>query len=375
MKKLYLIFLMISVSGPVLSTPGEKTLPGDQVVPGDTTSPYVPGDQVIPHLDLSDVSIDDMIAKSQQMIKKALSEEVPESAKVSTNNQKNSRTGVNTTNPVPKKKIVQPQSQTTDTYEPRGYYSGMNVIHKNLKYLGMDSFHKMVLLPNGSVALGTAKNGVEVSSTFKKVLVELDYTFLGPNGAIVEMKGCRLWVKVVGNQVTSRVEGDPAGEKTEITCMTPSGKSFTKNIKVHLLDGHDEYSGVKGERVFYGKDIALILDFLNGGLKAYGDALSRFQVKTDVSEGETPIKTENVTGDEKKYIAGQTLSGSMGKMMNWWVDYYMGLAPQVAVPTGSKVFVGVDGSIEVPEEFFGTKITTDYLKDYLRHANTKGQIK
>ena len=96
---------MISVSGPVLSTPGEKTLPGDQVVPGDTTSPYVPGDQVIPHLDLSDVSIDDMIAKSQQMIKKALSEEVPESAKVSTNNQKNSRTGVNTTNPVPKKKI------------------------------------------------------------------------------------------------------------------------------------------------------------------------------------------------------------------------------------------------------------------------------
>ena len=49
--------------------------------------------------------------------------------------------------------------------------------------------------------------------------------------------------------------------------------------------------------------------------------MAKFQVTTEVSGNDSPIKTENVTGDENKYIAGKTLAGSMGKMMNWFVDY------------------------------------------------------
>ena len=368
----YLILLLLCNPSYLLSSPGKSTLPGDKVISGATSTPYIPGDQVIPHLDLGDVSINDYIEKTKTLIDKAIKEGEPKNARVRTVSAERNVTRQSRPILVSKAKTKKeaPVEQETQAYEAPSYYSGMRIIHQNLKYVGMNNYREMVNLPKTSVALGTTLSGVEVAHKPEKILIQLDYAFIGPNGSIVEMTGCRMWASVTGDEATVRIKG----KIDEVTCMTPSGKSFTRSMEAQILDGKDEYNGVKGETVFYGKDMAIFLDFINGGLTAFGDAMSRFQVKTEVSGNENPVQTENITGDETKYIAGKTLSGSMGKMMNWWVDYYMGLSPKVAVPTGSKVFIGLLSDVDIPKEFFGSRIPTDYLKDLARHVNTSGKV-
>ena len=351
-----------------LATPGETTLPGDRVISGSTDSPYIPGDQVIPHLDLSDISIDDIIEQTREKIKQAVNGEqelkkVPVSATVSSEKPE-----PQVVKKAPKPRANQKVANTPQVKKeaPR-YYSGMRIIHQNLKYLGVDSHKEMIPLPNGSVALGTMLSGVEAGNAEQDVLIRLDYAFIGPNGSVVEMSGCRMWAGVKGVSDTQRI----TGTAQEITCMAPSGKPFTQKGLVKILDGTDEYLGAKGETVFYGKDKAFFFDFINGGLSAFGEAMAKFQVKTEVSGNESPIKTENVTGDENKYIAGKTLSGSMGKMMNWFVDYYMALEPKVAAPTGTKVFLGIKGDMEIPADFFGETVPTDYLDGLVKRVNTE----
>ena len=302
-----------------LATPGETTLPGDRVISGSTDSPYIPGDQVIPHLDLSDISIDDIIEQTREKIKQAVNGEqdlkkIPVSTTV---NSEKPQIVKKPSRPRTNQKIANAkQTHVKKEAAPR-YYSGMRIIHQNLKYLGVDSHRDMIPLPNGSVALGTMLSGVEVGNAEQDVLIRLDYAFIGPNGSVVEMSGCRMWAGVKGVSDTQRI----TGIANEISCMSPSGKTFSQKGMVKILDGTDEYLGAKGETIFYGKDKAFFLDFINGGLSAFGNAMAKFQVKTEVSGNDSPIKTENVTGDENKYIAGKTLAGSMGKMMNWFVDY------------------------------------------------------
>lgn len=373
MKKFILSLLFLS--NICLGTPQDTTLPGDLVIPTEKPAPFVPGDQVIPHIEISDIDINDMIRSAQQAMRKKIKEttgQEPTETTVSPIERSVKRqVSVTPQNLVKQASVGQEKKQTrtaspvsTNYVRPR---DGLRIIHKNLKYLSNSSFQKTVTLPSGSTALGTMKMGIEASGDPKPLLVELDYTWLGPNEAFVEMKGCRLWVKVKGHQTTARLEG----AAHEMTCRAANGQVFDLPIKAHLVDGEDEYLGIKGERIFRGKDTAMILDFLNGGLNAYGDAMAKFQTKTQVSDGETPIKSENVEGDETKYIAGKTISGSMGKMMNWFVDYYQSLSPTIAVGTGRKVFLAIEGTIQVPSILFGEKVSVEKMMDEIKKANTR----
>ena len=363
MKKIMLTIILCS--GNLSATPGESTLPGDRVISGSVNSPYVPGDQVIPHLDLSDVNIDEFIEKSRKILLTASEKE--NSASEKSEPAKTVKQEPSKKKPVAKKVVRRsPPKKSPPAVKPVRFPTGMRVIHQNLQYVGQDSYRKMISLPNGSVAMGTMLSGVEVGQNPEDTLIQLDYAFIGPNGAVVEMSGCRMWASVTGDEATKRIKG--SAEK--ITCMSSSGRDFTVAGEARIIDGSDEYMGAKGTTVFYGKDTAMFLDFLNGGLKAFGEAMAQFQIKTEIKGTESPVTASNVTGDEAKYIAGKSLSGSMGKMMNWWVDYYMGLAPKIAVPTGTKVFMGIKGDMMIPKEFFGETIPADYLKSVLKRTNS-----
>ncbi|MCB9228973.1 MAG: hypothetical protein H6618_05120 [Deltaproteobacteria bacterium] len=378
MKRVFLFILLNS--SYISATPSDSTLPGDKVISGSMNSPYIPGDQVIPHLDLSDVNIDDFIENSRRILRESTVKTIApgaESAPVRTASvspvQPVQGTGTKIKEPGHKRSFAAPRKirQPVTREEPVRFPSGMRIIHQNLKYIGNDSYRKMVSLPNGSVAMGTLLSGVEVSQHPEDVLIQLDYAFIGPNGSVVEMSGCRMWASVTGDEATKRIKG--SAEK--ITCMSESGRDFTVDGEAKIIDGSDEYMGVKGETVFYGKDSAMFLDFINSGLRAFGEAMAQFQVKTEIRGIENPTSVSNVTGDEAKYIAGKSLSGSMGKMMNWWVDYYMSLSPKIAVPTGTKVFMGIKGNMMIPEEFFGERIPTDYLKKMMKKTNSNGKMK
>lgn len=237
----------------------------------------------------------------------------------------------------------------TDT---KGGVRIFNQALRSAKRLNKDSF----TLPSTSIAMATTLYGIEaIGSADRYVPAELNYAWLGPNGTIVEMKNCRIWLIVRGDYSTERIYG----KSQSMSCRAASGETFDIPIEAHMVDQAEEYLGARGTLVARGKALASAMSFLSDGVKSFGAAMSAAQVNTEVTPSSglgDPIKGSNVGGDKNQYIVGQTLSGSSAKFLDWWIEYYQSLSPTIAIGPGKKIYLALQKTVQIPKIFFGNKI-------------------
>lgn len=233
-------------------------------------------------------------------------------------------------------------------------------------------YYNSITLPSGSTALATLMAGVEVSNEIETVNAKLDYAFLGPNGAIVELKGCHIWLDVSGNYNTERIKG--VGKS--ISCKTPNGSTFEVPMYVQLRDERDEYIGKKAKLITRGKIAQAALQFLQSGVKEFGKAMAAAQVTSEVVPGGPNTDSQsasNVTGSTSKYIGGQALAGASAGFLDWWINYYKSLSPTLAMAPGSKVFLTVKGEVQIPKEFFETIDKSEIRSNTNNNLSLKGE--
>lgn len=377
----------IATASRAQDMPQKDSLAGDQVIPGEKKerAQRLPGDSVIPSFPIEDPALRARVEEAAKVAQSLREQTTPaepaaqppvEPAIVVSEEPKPELPRV-----LPSKPKAKGGSRGLQPAKPSAAFrdspDGVRVFTRNLGGAGggKDAF----TLPSTSIALATLLYGVEATANDdREVPAELNYAWLGPNGAVVEMKDCRLWIKVRGDYSTERLYG----KADSLSCRAPSGETFEIPIVAHLIDKGEEYLGARGELVARGKALASALSFLSDGVQAFGTAMASAQVQTDVAQGTPyngPVKGSNVGGDKTKYIAGQTVAGSTAKFLDWWIDYYQSLSPTIAIGPGKKVYLAVRGAVEIPKIFFGARIDKGQFetmaKSWEGSANSAGRTK
>ena len=230
--------------------------------------------------------------------------------------------------------------------EERG--NGTKIFRRNVKY---EKEIKKITLPAGSIALGTSLFGVQVSPNEEKpMLIELNYAWLGPNQAVVEMTDCRLWAKVKAELNTERL----IGKANKMTCRSQNGLVFDVEVTAHIVNAQDEYLGVQAQLITPGKGLAATLLFLKDGVKMGSEAFAAAQVTQSAVTGQMSpvVETSDVSGNKVGYTAAKSIAGASGKFLDWFIDYYTNLAPNLAVGPSHKVFLAIETTVSVPAVFF-----------------------
>lgn len=363
--------------GEILSSP----LFGDKVVPEyeeNAQQDLLPGDNVLPHLDMrQDPLLQTVLSKADKKLVEMLQEHnaktepagttvethpepdrvVPDTSASSPASSGSGRRSVN------RGRVQAPPPVNINPAQPPSPFAGRNaqVFHRNLTFATRLKRVPTVNIPSNSVALATVVAGVKVRNSRKmRMPIRLDYAFLGPNKAVVEMTGCEAFVNVASDIHVSRIYG----EIGNLSCKAPDGETMNIPFQAHLIDNQDNFVGVEGTTVLNGKMEAGLMAFLSDATSAFGKAMAAAQVTTQVqtTQDGPGISGSNVTGDKNKYIAGQTISGATGRFLNWWVDFYQGLQPTVEVASGRKIFFMTDGEHEVPKVFFGKTVSDSAIK-------------
>lgn len=371
MKIIILFLVVFSSYSEAQNLPSENLINSDQVTPnlGGDGSKEIPEDRVLPNMNISDISLLDKIKESRSILDNATKNII-----LPTRPSKGDKTSAPQLADVEIIKdelqppIIDEVSTINSAIEQKSFEDtagGVRIFTKNLRYSQDSLSPKTITLPSGSSALATLLGGLEVSSNEVKIDVRIDYAFLGPNKTVVELNGCIAWVRFRADFSTERLYGSAYS----ISCKAPNGKTFELPIVGHIKDEEDEYIGAKGKLIPNGKLAASVLGFLQDGASAYGDALAKAQTTTTVTPGSglgSPATGENVTQDRAAYISGQTIAGASGKFLNWWVDHYTQLAPTIAVAPGKKIFISIEGEVQIPELFFEDET--------LHKTNTAGTI-
>lgn len=378
-----------------------QNLPQGTALPGDTLIPLgkssgrgnahntLPGDQTIPSTqayEIGDHELRAAIAKSRQALdearQKVMEKDQTTSLPVAESAAVDGSTIANEDFAPP---AIEPPPSPEPPAKPRSPASANNVAAKTLPAYsdhsdGVRVFNRAVqsavgvgkdtyTLPSTSVALATTLYGIEATGSIDRTVpAELNYAWLGPNGSVVEMKNCRLWILVRGDYSTERVYGT----SQSMTCRTPSGETFDIPIEAHMIDQSEEYLGARGTLVARGKALASAMSFLSDGVKAFGTAMAAAQVATEVSSGGfgESVKGSNVGGDKTQYIVGQSLAGSSAKFLDWWIGYYQSLSPTIAIGPGKKIYLAIQRTVQVPKIFFGSPVTATSLAALTAEADS-----
>lgn len=368
MKHLFIILLILSTDS-FAQAPNGNSIYSDQVTPKLTTDEekVIPEDRVLPNISLKDHFLKKSIEASKKILETP-QEAIPKEAPTPVEKPLPTVAEESLSAPpaLDEVHIVSSSIQKESAYEDQ---NDVRIFKSNLRYIKNNEVPKTITLPSGSSALATLLSGVEIASDVKSIDVRLDYAFLGPNKTVVELTGCIAWVKLSADYSTERL----FGSAYSISCRSPSGKTFDLPIVAHIKDERDEYLGIKGTLLANGKLAAAALSFLRDGTTAFGEAMAKSQTNTEVVGGGlsgTTATGTNVSGNKDSYIIGQTAAGASGKFLNWWVDYYTKLSPTIAVPPGTKIYLSVEGEIQIPEVFFTTKNNSSTYR-----INTNDSIK
>lgn len=338
--------------------PSSQAINSDQVITDfKEKKKYIPEDQVISDFEVNDPEVNKMLREAKKAFEdlaKPKKEMIPEErVKVELPQLPEIKVDIvkKTQSSVKKRKIRKKKRKTTHVDLNNGVriFKRHNKVKKRVKGV------EVVSLPSGSTALATVMYGAEVAKEKRPVMVRLDWAFLGPNKAVVELKGCVMWMNVSGNYNTERIYGTA----NQVSCRAPNGKTFEVKVLAHMIDKKDEYLGVKSKLLTRGKIAAAAMSFLAGGTKAFGEAMAAAQTTNNVSSTGAqipPVETNNITGNQEKYIIGKTAGQAAGRFLDWFVDYYTSLSPTLAMPPGTKVFLTTQGEIKIPKVFFKEKL-------------------
>ncbi len=385
MPKSRLAILAILIPMPAFAEDVSRApVKGDQVTPtyqhGDGR---LPGDNVVPNIDLGKNSqVQDILRKAEaeyrEMAEKinagtvpppigaSVSEHpAPQGIEVTPSEETQGKTVTVTkrknparSNSVKEPAVVAPRIEA----QPRFSFTGeAKVFSENLPLKSLAT-QDTVTLPSNSAAMATLEAGVKVRlGSEMRMPVRLDYAFLGPNNAVVEMTGCNAWISVSPDPSTSRICGD----KGTISCRANNGQTFNLDFRLQIVDQADNYTCMDAQIVLNGKGEAALAGFGEGAVNAFGTAMAAAQVSTQVQtspEGNVGVTGANVTGDKNKYIAGQTLAGASANWLNWYVEFQKSRQPSLDAPSGKKIYLTIDGEVPIPRIFFQESTDPDARK-------------
>ena len=169
------------------------------------------------------------------------------------------------------------------------------------------------------------------------------------------------------------------GDLETLSCRAPNGQTFEIKIDGFISDFRDEYDGASGVLVHRKALQGIVAGFTKDVTKNFGEALSMAQTTSQVVStgviGAVTTNTANVTGNQDAYLLGKTIAGATGKWLDNLVDFYLSIAPTVAVPSGTKVFVTIKGEVKVPKMFFGNELKQDQIQELSAKLNQQIQAK
>lgn len=379
---LLILFLVAAEVRAQGSNVSKSPIPGDQVTPEyeNSREGRIPGDNVVPNIDLSKAKgLQEMLNKANREfaeyadrtngIPPSSGATIPEhpqpqGIEVIPPQEKSIPSGIkiNQTKRHFPRETANPQIPPSDPTSTLGG-GDTKVFAENIRFRNALSGVETVTLPSNSVASATIEAGVKVRlGTEMRMPVRVDYAFLGPNKTVVEMTGCNAWISVIPDPSTSRICGD----KGTLSCRSPTGQTFNLDFKLQIIDQKDNYVCLDSVTVLNGKGMAALAEFGQGAATAFGQAMAAAQVSTQVQsspEGNVGVTGANVSGDQTKYIAGQTVAGASGKFLNWYADFQISRQPSQEVESGRKIYIAIDGEIQVPKIFFdGEPESTDSRK-------------
>jgi len=206
-----------------------------------------------------------------------------------------------------------------------------------------------VTLPSSSSAFGTILFGEEVTqNSEEEVVARLDYYFIGPNKSVLEMKDCRVWLKVHSFYSGQKVKG----RLTDMTCRADDGEVFTVPVDGLLVSTASNYAGVKSDLNLGGPMKQAIFKFLSEITDAYGSAMKVVESTSQVSSNRnSQEKVTNVTGSKKQYIEGAVIAEN-AKFLEYVGSFFKGMQPTLAIAPGTKIHLVIRHNVKIPKKFF-----------------------
>jgi hypothetical protein len=237
--------------------------------------------------------------------------------------------------------------------------SGVTVFTRNFNELANET----ITLPALSTAYGTIQFGEEISASESEwASAEINYAFLGPNRAVVELVGCRVHLEMRANFNSSKVKGI----LKKLVCMSPDGRVFERAIEGKIIEVRTEYGGVKSDIIMAGPAKGIALEAMQTMIKAYGAANAAVETTVSgVSSRYDTEKVQNVTGNKQKYVEGKVYEAS-GDFLTYIINFYKQLEPTLALAPGAKVHIALKESVEIPRAFFKKSVNQNELISELK---------
>ncbi len=349
------LFLLLFSSHLAMASQNKSSL--NTVFGDQTTAPIqdekraIPGDKVVPPID--GPKIDEIVQAKKALLLEQEGAESEDSNPVAAAVIEPTAIVPNPENQQDEKVLAEPRlpvaftrPQNVARFERKG--ESITLFKSNLSATEEET----ITIPSGAHAFGRVKFGEEVTATGEsEVVVQLDYAFLGPNESVVEMNGCIAWLKVSSNFHTQKVKGS----LQDMTCTMPSGRVFSIPMEGPIVGATTGYAGVESDLIMRGPAKAAALKFLGEITSAYGAATSAAETTTEVVANEYRTdKTNNVSGDKKKYVGGKVLEAN-GEFLKYISSFFDSLQPTLALAPGAKVHVVNRFNIKVPKVFFKIK--------------------
>ena len=209
-----------------------------------------------------------------------------------------------------------------------------------------------ITLPSGSFVKAKNITGVEApEGKALPVLMQLDYAFIGPNRSKIDLSGCFMIAKSMGNLSIERAEI----QATKLSCVSRSGRSFEREINGFVADNKDNSFGMIGE-VSSKQDNAAAMAFLSSIVEGVGGAIAQAQMTqtTNGMGGSSAV----LTGDQGKFLAASGASNAASTVTQWYLKHAQNLLPTINIGSGMDAWIVMQDSVDLPNWYFKKPPTT-----------------
>ena len=181
------------------------------------------------------------------------------------------------------------------------------------------------------------------------VLLKATQSFVGPNKTRVDLSGCFILGKAMGNLNLGRVEIMPY----KLACTAKSGELFERDLKGFVADKDDNSFGIKGDVDLKVGSRLASLTFLSSMIKGISGNIQKLQTQqTSTSSLGGSSTTSNIVGDETRYMAAGGASEAANTITKYFLDHVSGFMPTINVHSSQKLYVIVQESVELPAWYF-----------------------
>ena len=203
-----------------------------------------------------------------------------------------------------------------------------------------------IVLPSGSYVKAKLMTGVEApeGKTYP-ALLQLDYAYIIPNKKKLDLSGCFMIAKSVGDLSTERVQMQP----TKLSCVSHDGHMFERDINGFVADDKDNSFAVIGS-VSSKQDRVAAMAFLSSIVEGVGKALQ--QAQTTQSTNPLGASSTFMTGNQAAYIGAGGASNAAGMVTQWYLHQAQNLLPTVNIGSGHDVWVVMTEKVQLPSDYF-----------------------